>query len=136
MRGAANSLAALLLDTHAFLWWLAGDARLSKAARSAISDESNDIFVSAATAWEIATKVRLGKLPLPALAGAAMLRAITSQGFHELSVTVAHGERAGSLAGEHRDPFDRMLIAQAHAEAMLLVSNETVFDSFGVTRVW
>ncbi|MEO9226719.1 MAG: type II toxin-antitoxin system VapC family toxin [Gemmatimonadaceae bacterium] len=136
IRRAANSLAGLLLDTHAFLWWLAGDARLSKRARSAISDESNDIFVSAATAWEIATKVRLVKLPLPALEGAAMLRAITSQGFHELSVTVAHGERAGSLAGDHRDPFDRMLIAQAHAEAMSIVSNEAIFEGFGVTRVW
>ena len=129
-------MAALLLDTHALLWWLAGDDRLSVAARAAIADEANEIFVSAATAWEIATKARIGKLPAPALTGSGMMRTIAAQGFHELAITVAHGERAGSLPGMHRDPFDRMLIAQAHAEAMALVSNETVFDGYGVTRVW
>lgn len=127
---------ALLLDTHALLWWLAGDRRLSKAARAAISDESNEVFVSAASAWEIATKSRLGKLPVPALAGAGMMRAITAQGFSELSITIAHADRAGSLPGEHRDPFDRMLIAQAQAEAIPIVSNESVFDGFGVARIW
>lgn len=127
---------ALLLDTHALLWWLAGDDQLSAAARRAISDDANEIFVSAATSWEIATKVRIGKLPVPALAGGGVMRAIAAQGFHELPITVDHGERAGGLPGSHHDPFDRMLIAQAQAEAMALVSNESVFDSYGVTRVW
>lgn len=126
----------LLLDTHALLWWLAGDDQLSAAARGAIADEANEIFVSAASAWEIATKIRIGKLPAPALEGGGVTRAIAAQGFHELAISVDHGERAGSLPGSHRDPFDRMLIAQAQAEAMTLVSNESVFDSYGVTRVW
>jgi PIN domain nuclease of toxin-antitoxin system len=126
----------LLLDTHALLWWLAGDDQLSETARGAIADEANEIFVSAATAWEIAASIRLGKLPAPALAGGGVRRAIAAQGFHELAITVDHGERAGSLPGSHRDPFDRMLIAQAQAEAMTLVSNDSVFDSYGVARVW
>jgi PIN domain nuclease of toxin-antitoxin system len=129
-------MARLLLDTHALLWWLAGDRSLSAKAREAIADEANEIFVSAASTWEIATKIRIGKLPAPALTGGGVTRAIAAQGFEPLAVTAEHGERAGSLPGAHRDPFDRMLIAQAQAEAMAIVSNETVFDQFGVTRIW
>ena len=129
-------MAALLLDTHALLWWMAGDRRLSAKAREAIADEANEVFVSAATTWEVATKIRIGKLPAPTLAGGGLTRAITAQGFETIAITADHGERAGSLRGAHRDPFDRMLIAQAQAEAMAIVSNETVFDEFGVTRIW
>lgn len=127
---------ALLLDTHALLWWLAGDKHLSKSAHAAIEDEANEIYISAVTAWEIATKIQIGKLLAPALTGGGLTRALVTQGFHELPVSIDHGERAGSLAGEHRDPFDRMLIAQAQAEAMTIVSNEAVFDGYGVTRIW
>jgi PIN domain nuclease of toxin-antitoxin system len=93
------------------------------------------VFVSAASAWEISTKHRLGKLDASALVG-KMGSVLASQSFETLDITLDHAERAGSLPGEHRDPFDRMLIAQAQAENLTLVSSETVFDSYGVTRVW
>lgn len=125
----------LLLDTHALLWWLAGDARLSAAARAAIADATSTVFVSAATAWEIATKHRLGKLDATALMG-RLDAVLASQDFESLDITLDHAERAGSLTGAHRDLFDRMLVAQAHAENLTLVSNEDLFDSFGVRRVW
>ncbi len=126
----------ILLDTHAFVWWLAGSSRLAETARRAVSIEENDIMVSAVSAWEIATKHRLGKLPeADALAG-NMRAAIAGQGFEELPISVADAERAGRLAGDHRDPFDRMLVAQALAHDLVLVSNEDVFDRFGVHRLW
>ena len=131
-----DSAARLLLDTHAFLWWLAGSPRLVKGARRSIADDENDVLVSAASAWEIATKYRLGKLPeAEALAG-DIRGGIADQGFNELAVSVADAERAGRLAGTHRDPFDRMLIAQALAHDLVLVSNEEAFDRFGVNRLW
>lgn len=129
-------MASLLLDTHTLLWWLAGDRRLSAKARDAIEDETNEVLVSAASTWEIATKIRIGKLPASTLAGGGLTRAIAAQGFETLAITADHGERAGSLPGAHRDPFDRMLIAQAQAEAMAIVSNESLFDQFGVMRMW
>jgi PIN domain nuclease of toxin-antitoxin system len=126
----------LLLDTHAFLWWLAGDAALSIAARAAIADEDNDVFVSAATAWEITTKHRLGKLPGVAAIVADLSGAILDQSFVELPISVRHGQVGGALPGPHRDPLDRMLIAQAMVENLVLVSNEQNFDTYGVTRLW
>ena len=126
----------LLLDTHAFLWWLAGDEALSPAARAAIADEANGVFVSAASAWEIATKHRLGKLPGVAAVVADLDGAIAAQGFEALPIGVRHGQAAGALPGPHRDPFDRMLIAQAMLENLVLVSNEQPFDAYGVARLW
>ena len=127
----------VLLDTHAFLWWLDGDVRLSPAARDAIGDERNRVYVSAASAWEIATKVRLGRLPGAAAVAATMPEIITAQDMTELSITVRHGQRAGALPGPHRDPFDRMLVAQALVEGLPLVSNdETAFDHYAVARLW
>lgn len=126
----------LLLDTHALLWWLAGDERLSATARQAISSEDNEIFVSAASAWEVSTKHRLGKLPGAGPLAVDFAREVRQQGFSELPISLAHGQVAGALPGEHRDPFGRMLIAQAREEKMALVSNENMFDSFGVQRVW
>ena len=125
-----------LLDTHTFLWWLDGDERLVKAARALIADESNTILVSAASAWEISTKVRIGKLPGAKEVAADILRCIVTQGFETLSITVEHAQRAGLLGGSHRDPFDRMLIAQSQAENIPIVSNEDVFDSYGINRIW
>ena len=125
----------LLLDTHALLWWLAGDRKLSAAARSAIGDEENIVFVSAASAWEISTKHRLGKLDANALVG-EMAAVLAEQDLQTLDITVDHAERAGLLPGEHRDPFDQMLIAQAQAENLTLVSKETAFDGYGITRLW
>ncbi len=125
-----------ILDTHAFLWWLASDKRLSKPARDFIGDEANTVFVSAASAWEIATKVRIGKLPGAVDVAADLAACVTAQGFAELPISLADGARAGSLPGPHRDPFDRMLIAQAQAHDLPLISNEAVFDGYGIRRLW
>ncbi len=126
----------LLLDTHAFLWWLSGDDALSTAARSAIADENNGIFISAASVWEIATKHRIGKLPGVAALISNLDGAIAAQGFTGLPISLRHGQTAGALPGPHRDPFDRMLIAQAMLEDLVLVSNEQPFDAYGVRRLW
>ena len=126
----------LLLDSHALLWWLAGDDALSAAARTAIADEDNGIFISAASTWEIATKHRLGKLPRIGKIIADLDRLIADQGFIGLPINLRHGRVAGTLPGPHRDPFDRMLIAQAMLENLVLVSNEQPFDSYGVARLW
>ena len=125
----------LLLDTHALLWWLAGDTRLSPPARAAIGDDENAVFVSAASAWEISTKHRLGKLDAAALAG-QLGKILITQGFVALDITFDHAERAGALPGLPKDPFDRMLIAQAQAANLTLVSNEDLFDGYGLTRLW
>jgi PIN domain nuclease of toxin-antitoxin system len=134
VKGRAN--VRLLLDTHAFLWWLAGDKRLTPRARRAVADEANAIFVSAASAWEVATKVRLGRLPGAEFVSQEFTEHLARQGFHGLNITVEHGQRAGSLPGPHQDPFDRMLIAQAQAENLTIVSNETVFEHYAVVRFW
>jgi PIN domain nuclease of toxin-antitoxin system len=126
----------LLLDTHTFLWWLAGDRKLSRRARTAIADREQTVLVSAASAWEIAAKYRIGKLPGARDIVNDLAGAIASQSFTPLAVTVVHAQRAGTLLGDHRDPFDRMLIAQARSDDLTLVSNETLFDAFGVTRLW
>jgi len=125
----------LLLDTHAFLWWLAGHSSMSRRARAEI-DSSSDVFVSAASAWEIATKHRLGKLPEAELVATDVIASIESQKFTPLAVSVRHGQTAGALPGLHRDPFDRMLVAQAMMEDLMLVSNERAFDAYGVKRLW
>lgn len=126
----------LLLDTHAFLWWLAGDERLSASARDAVSEELDPIFVSAASIWEISTKHRLGKLPGASVIVGDLARVIESQGFVGLPITILHGQVAGALPGPHRDPFDRMLIAQAMLDDLVLVSNEQAFVAYGVGRLW
>jgi PIN domain nuclease of toxin-antitoxin system len=126
----------VLLDTHALLWWLADDPRLSAPAYATIDNAANDVVVSAASAWEIATKVRIGKLPEHAGIATELPMHLAAQGFSSLAITVEHGLRAGLLAGPHRDPFDRMLIAQAHAEGISLVSNEAIFDTYGINRIW
>ena len=126
----------LLLDTHAFLWWVIDDRRLSQAARRAIAEDDNDLLVSAASAWEIATKHRIGKLPeAEALAG-NIAGAIALEGFEELPIPVGEAARAGALPGPLRDPFDRMLIAQALSRNLVLISNESLFDRYGVRRLW
>jgi PIN domain nuclease of toxin-antitoxin system len=129
-------VASLLLDTHALLWWLDGDERLSADARSAMSDTSNVVMVSAASAWEITTKHRLGKLPGAADVARDVARCVAAQGFQEFPITLRDAERAGRLPGPHRDPFDRMLVAQALRADLELVSNERGFDGFGVRRLW
>ena len=126
----------LLLDTHAFVWWLTVDERLSRPAHRAIGDEENDVLISAASAWEITTKYRLGKLPEARAAALDVGAEIAHQGFEELPITVEEAARAGSLPGPHRDPFDRLLIAQAQSRNLVLVSVEALFDRYGVHRLW
>ena len=126
----------ILLDTHALLWWLAGSDRLSAVARGAIADHANDVLVSAASAWEIATKYRLGRLPGAAAVAEDVTGCLLDQGFQPLAITVSDGERAGRLPGPVRDPFDRMLIAQALTLDVAMVSIEERFDRYGVRRLW
>ena len=126
----------VLLDTHAFLWWLDGDRRLSAVARRLIANNENIVLVSAASAWEIATKVRIGKLSGAAEVAADIGGSILGQRFESLDITVVHAQRAGALPGPHRDPFDRMLAAQAQVESLPIVTNDIVFDGYGINRIW
>jgi PIN domain nuclease of toxin-antitoxin system len=125
-----------MLDTHAFLWWLDGNRRLPARVRALIGEPANEVLVSAASVWEITIKARLGKLPRAMEVAADVPACIESQGFVPLSITVHHAQRAGALVGPHRDPFDRMLIVQAQAEGVPIASNETIFDDYGVKRLW
>ncbi len=126
----------LLLDTHTLLWWLDGDRHLSRKARALVGDEDNIVLVSAASAWEITTKARLGRLPGALDVAADVAGCVASQGFGALDITILHAQRAGRLPGEHRDPFDRMLAAQSQLEDLPIVSDDEVFDGYGVNRIW
>ena len=126
----------LLLDTHAFLWWLIDDRQLSQAARQAIADDGNDVLVSAASAWEIATKRRIGRLPSAEALAGNIAGTIALESFEELPISVDDASRAGALPGPLDDPFDRMLIAQALSRDLDMVSNETVFERYGARRLW
>lgn len=126
----------LLLDTHAFIWWMQGSPRLPAAAARAIADENSRVYVSAVSVFEITLKLRLGKLTLVSALAPDVVAAVRGENFTALDLTLAHAHRAGSMPGDHRDPFDRLLMAQALAEDLTLVSNETVFDRFGVRRLW
>lgn len=126
----------LLLDTHVLIWWLAADNSLSSSARAAIADPANEIFVSAASAWEIATKYRIGRLPQAGLLAADVAGYVAAEGFNELPVSIRQGQLAGALPRIHKDPFDRMLIAQAIADDMTLVSGDEILSAYGVVRLW
>jgi PIN domain nuclease of toxin-antitoxin system len=125
----------LLLDTHVLLWWVMDDERLPAGLDPLLNDPDTEAFVSAASAWEIAIKARLGKLE-PGPLGQGFAAAVERQGFLPLPITLEHAERAGALPPHHSDPFDRMLVAQAHAENLHLVSGDGVLDHYGVVRVW
>jgi PIN domain nuclease of toxin-antitoxin system len=127
---------ASLLDTHALIWWLEGDARFSQKLRERLSSAEEDVFVSAASAWEIATKARLGKLAPPRALLADFAEAIETLGFLPLPIELRHGQEAGQLPGAHRDPFDRMLAAQARTEGLTLVSADPAFRVLGVAALW
>jgi PIN domain nuclease of toxin-antitoxin system len=113
-----------------------GDARISPKLRRHLAQPDQHVFVSAATAWEIATKARLGKLKAPAELLRDFVEAIEMLGFAPLPITLRHGTDAGRLPGVHRDPFDRMLAAQAHAEGIDLVSCDPAFKALGVKTLW
>jgi PIN domain nuclease of toxin-antitoxin system len=126
----------LLLDTHALLWWLGDDRALSALARTLIERPSNTVLVSAASAWEIGTKVRLGKLRGAEDLAADFVGYMVRERFESLDISAEHGIRAGLLPGPHKDPFDRMLAAQCQAENLPLISSDTIFDSYSVRRMW
>lgn len=128
----------LLLDTHAFLWFVGGDTSLSVPARSAIEDPDNEVFVSVASAWEVAIKVSLGKLRVDAPTVEAFFdEQMDGNGFGYLPIDPPHAFRAAALPFHHRDPFDRLLIAQALEESMTLVSKEgAAFALYGVALTW
>ena len=126
----------VLIDTHALLWSFNSDPSLSARARRLIEDGENEILVSAASAWEIATKVRLGKLPTGENLVNDFEYYLLQLGFDELPISVLHAVRAGTLGGMHRDPFDRMLISQAQSENLPIVSNDRIFDAYHVQRIW
>lgn len=125
----------LLLDTHALLWWLAGDSRLSAPARSAIEGAST-VHVSAVSVWEISIKTQLGKLPQGELLLAELPTVLERQGFLSLPIVARDGQMAGLLPNHHRDPFDRMLAAQSLRLGLPLVSNDPAFVPYGVSLVW
>jgi len=121
----------LLIDTHVLMWWLADDPRLGSYARELIGNERNETYVSAASAWEISIKKALGKLEAPDNLHFLM----EEEGFSTLPITFFHGERAGSLPALHRDPFDRMLIAQAQSEGLDIVTADERMASYAVRTV-
>ena len=126
----------LLLDTHVFIWWLEESPRLAQSARAAIGVETNLIYVRVASAWEIAIKVGLGKLPEVSEILANFEEALQDEGFLVLPITVAHARTAGMMVGAHRDPFDRLLAAQALAEGLTLVTADTKLAGLGAAVLW
>ena len=121
----------LLFDAHALLWWLADDPSLGQSARDLISDPANEVFVSAATVWEISVKRALGKLEAPD----DLVGALASEGFKEAPILSSDGERAGNLDPHHRDPFDRMLVVQALRLDAAVVTRDPVFAHYGTRTV-
>jgi PIN domain nuclease of toxin-antitoxin system len=126
----------LLIDTHALLWWLSDDPALPASARKHLARAGNTVLVSSASAWEIATKFRIGKLPDAGDLLADFNGYMARERFEGLSISIDHAVRAGLLPGPHKDPFDRMLIAQAQAESLPILSNDAAFDVYGVRRLW
>lgn len=126
----------LLLDTHALVWWWTDDRRLPVRARALIADPANAVHVSAVSAWEITTKNRIGKWPEVDRVIADYAALVRRSRFASLAVSSEHAHLAGSLSGAHRDPFDRMLVAQSRLEDMAIVSADPVFASFGASVVW
>jgi PIN domain nuclease of toxin-antitoxin system len=126
----------LLIDSHALIWAVDDPSRLSAQAFAALRDPRNRLVVSAATIWELAIKVALGKLSLSAPYRQWMMKAIRDLGAAILPITVEYADAQSRLPSHHRDPFDRLLIAQSQVEGIALVSNEGIFDLYGVSRVW
>ena len=126
----------LLLDTHVLLWWLTDDPKLSRTARDALMNEEHAVWVSAASAWELSTKARLGKLDQAKAILQSFDAMVNEEGFQHLPITYQHALHAGALESNHRDPFDRMLASQAALEGHMLVTSDAVFQSFAIQRLW
>jgi len=125
----------VLLDTQALFWWFDNFPAVSPKARRAIANAGNEVIVSAASVWELAIKTKIGKLHAQPLLD-RLEENLTEQGFRNLPITPEHAIRAGSLVEHHKDPFDRMLAAQAQAENLPIVSNDPIFDKYSVRRIW
>jgi PIN domain nuclease of toxin-antitoxin system len=126
----------ILLDSHVVIWFLTDDRRCSEAARNAIENEPGSVLVSAASAWEIATKARSGRWPEAVAVLADFQQVLADNDLGTLDVSLEHGLLAGILPGRHRDPFDRMLAAQARIEGVALVTADPVFAEFDIQTVW
>ena len=126
----------LLLDTHAFLWWITDDPQLSTKARELISDSHNTMYWSAASSWEVSTKYALGRLPLPETPEEFLPVELVKNRIESLSVIDAHAFQAGRLPRHHADPFDRMLVAQAQIESLVILSNDRKLNHYDVEIHW
>jgi PIN domain nuclease of toxin-antitoxin system len=126
----------LLLDVHAFLWFCQGDSKLSTAAKALIEAPGNRKLLSLASCWEIAIKAGMGKLALGEPSATYIAAALKRTGFELLPITLAHATAVEALPPHHRDPFDRLLVAQAQIEALPIVSVDVALDSYGVRRLW
>lgn len=129
-------MTSLLLDTHSMLWFFWDDPQLSPSAKSSIEDPDNLKLISIASCWEVAIKAGLGKLDLGEPSGPFLRREIASNNFDLLPISLEHAAMVEGLAPHHRDPFDRLLVAQAMAENLSLVGRDPVFDQYGVRRMW
>ena len=126
----------LLLDTHSFLWFIGGDKSLSAYARSLIEDDDNEVFLSVASLWEIAIKVSLGKLRLEQPFDLLIPQQLYVNNIELCAITVQHASVVATLPFHHRDPFDRLLIAQALVEQLLIIGHDQIFDAYAVQRIW
>lgn len=126
----------LLLDTHALLWWAHDPAKLSDAIMTAIRDGENEVFVSAVSAMEIATKARKGKLEYDSSLAYRFIAEVISHGFGLVPISCEHAERAGGYVSENQDPWDRLLAAQSQMEGLTLVSRDEAMGTFGISPIW
>lgn len=125
----------VLIDSPVVLWWFSRSRQLSRPARAVLEDPQTRVYVSAAAAWELAIKVNFGKLAARSLVE-DLPQLLFEEGFRRLAISMDHALRAGMLPRHHNDPFDRMLVAQSQALNCPIVSSDTVFDSYGVRRIW
>ena len=126
----------LLLDTHALIWFAENDASLSRGARQALNEPANDLYCSVASIWEMAIKVSLGKLMTSARLDTGFHHLLEDNGFSILDVEYAHAVQVLTLPWHHRDPFDRLLVAQVMLERLALVSHDHQLDAYGIKRIW
>jgi PIN domain nuclease of toxin-antitoxin system len=126
----------VLIDTHVFLWWVEGDRVLPSRARAALANPDNECLLSVASAWELAIKACLGKLRLAVPVKRYVVEHVAANAFRMLDIRLPHAARVESLAAHHRDPFDRLLIAQALEEDLPIVTANPVFRKYGVRRIW
>lgn len=131
-----NGMNSVLIDTHVLLWWFQGEHQLPAPVRNLVADPSVRVLVSAASAWEIAIKFKAGKLDAAEAVVSRFRSVMEDSGFLELPVSTAHALRAGLLEFTHKDPFDRMLAAQAEIENLPILSNDKIFDKLSVRRIW